>query len=91
MSIFFFVLGYLCKSAVLRKNLVAINQMIIKILFIKKSSTAKFNEVLIEAHNDLFFFFILFYKFRKIITFSLVHRIKTMVCSPIFEPFVPLE
>ena len=57
MSIFFFVLSYPCKSAVLRKNLVAINQMIIKILFTKKSSTKKFNEVLIEAHNDLFFFY----------------------------------
>ena len=69
MSIFFFVLGYLCKSAVLRKNLVAINQMIIKILFIKKSSTAKFNEVLIEAHNDLFFFLFCFINSVKSLLF----------------------
>ena len=51
----------------------------------------KFKEVLIEAHNNVYSFFISFDKFHKIITFSIVRRIKTMVCRPIFEPFVPLE
>ena len=51
----------------------------------------KFKKELIEAHNDMYSFLILFDKFHKIITFSTVPRIKTIVCRPVFEPFVPLK
>ena len=62
-SVYFLVLSYLHKSALLRKNLVALNQTITKILYKKKVLT-KFKEVLIEARNDMCSFFILFDKFH---------------------------
>ena len=49
------------------------------------NSLMKFKKELIEAHNDTYSFLFLFDKFHKIITFSTVPRIKTMVCRPFFE------
>ena len=45
----------------------------------------KFKEVLIKAYNDMYSFYILFDKFHKITAFSIVPRIKTMLCHPILN------